>query len=105
MADTGDLNFDSWEGDGKQTVFTISEPLTPPTEVAEGAEVYPIMTHDVDRGFRWSYDAARHALIVDGDPPAEGVIIFCRYQPKPHVPVEGEEWTTITIERGDPHHG
>lgn len=105
MADASrDLNFESWEGDGKRTTFPIQgEVAAPPSSVSEGVETYPVMTHGRDRGFRWSYDASSNALIVDGEPPAEGVIIAYSYEPTPHPPVEGEEWTTITIERGWPY--
>lgn len=103
MADTsGNLNFESYEGDGERTTFPIPSPVaSPPFCVGEGAETYPVITYGRDRGFRWSYDAESNALIVDGDPPAEGVIISYSYEPKPHTPVEGEEWThtSVIIER------
>jgi hypothetical protein len=98
MADTaGNLNFEFWEGDGKQTVFPISDAASRPVLVLEGADVCAVVRYGVDAGFRWSYDETHNALIVDGDPPAEGVIISYSYEPKPHAPVEGEEWTTITF--------
>jgi hypothetical protein len=98
---SGNLNFESWEANGTQRIFHIGgTPEMRPASVSEGVEVHPVMRYGVDTGFRWSYDEGRNSLIVDGDPPAKGVIICCSYEPKPHVPVEGEEWTTITIERG-----
>jgi hypothetical protein len=96
----GNLNFEFCEGDGKLNTFPLrGDVAVPPVSVTEGTETWPVMRHGIDRGFRWSYDAQSNALIVDGDSPAEGVIISYSYEPKPHVPVKGEEWTTITIER------
>jgi hypothetical protein len=79
------LNVLSWEGDGKERRFVVDVSEAPAPEsigsVLESAERWPVGRFGVDAGFRWSYDGS--ALIVDGEPPAEGVIISCNYEPEP----------------------
>lgn len=96
---TGNFNVETWEGDGEQRSFPLGESATPPASVTEDVKRYPVGRHGIDTNFRWSYDESSNALIVEGDPPAEGAIIVYTYQPKPHTPVDGEEWTTITLVR------
>jgi hypothetical protein len=97
----GNLNVLSWEGDGTQRRFVI-EGSAPPEigSVLEDAGRWPVGRFGVDTGFRWSYDGTALIVADDQDPPAEGVIISCSYEPEEHV---GDgEWTELVFKALDP---
>jgi hypothetical protein len=79
----GHLTVFSWEGDGRQRRFVI-EGYSPPdiVSVLEDAGRWPVGRFGVDARFRWSYDGTALIVSDDQDPPAEGVIISCSYEPE-----------------------
>jgi hypothetical protein len=61
---------DTWTGDGHTRTFPLGCVSDIPIIVSENGECYYVARHDVDTGFRWSYDQNAHALRVDVAQPA-----------------------------------